>query len=135
MNIIKLCKILDDNGLYYVSDKLFKQAKKDNLLDKRIYIPKDIKDIAGEAWKKRFQDVRFGNQKQFDLARKLMLNNYMSLEEILEIHKFTVEKRFTHSKSDKNPTYWEYRLYGGEEGRKWASEIIKIYLPKKWRVN
>lgn len=135
MNIIKLCKILDDNGLYYVSDKLFKQAKKDNLLDKRIYIPKDIKDIAGEAWKKRFQDVRFGNQKQFDLARKLMLNNYMSLEEILEIHKFTVEKRFTHSKSDKNSTYWEYRLYGGEEGRKWASEIIKIYLPKKWRVN
>lgn len=135
MNIIKLCKILDDNGLYYVSDKLFKQAKKDNMLEKRIYIPKDIKDIAGEAWKKRFQDVRFGNQKQFDLARKLMLNNYMSLEEILEIHKFTVEKRFTHSKSDKNPTYWEYRLYGGEEGRKWASEIIKIYLPKKWRVN
>jgi hypothetical protein len=26
-------------------------------------------------------------------------------------------------------------LHGGEEGRKWASDIVKIYLPKKWRVN
>ena len=135
MGIVKVCKYLDSIGHYKLSDHLFKLAKNDTLLEKRIYIPKDIKDIAGKAWKKRFKEVRFGNEKQFDLARKLMLNNYLELKDVLEIHKFTVEKRFTHSKSEKNPTYWEYQLHGGEEGRRWASDIVKIYIPKKWRVN
>lgn len=135
MGIVKVCKFLDSLGHYRLADDLFKLAKKENILDKRIYIPKDIKEIAAKAWKRRFKDIRFGNEKQFDLARKLMLNNYLELKDIMEIHKFTVDKRFTHSKSEKNPTYWEYQLHGGEEGRRWASDIIKIYLPKKWRVN
>lgn len=135
MRIVKVCKYLDSVGQYHLSDKLFKLAKKDDILEKRIYIPKEVKDIAGKAWKKRFQEVRFGNEKQFDIARKLMLNNYLELKDILEIHKYTVEKRFTYSKSEKNPTYWEYQLHGGEDGRRWASDIVKIYLPKKWRVN
>jgi hypothetical protein len=135
MGIVKVCKFLDSLGHYRLADDLFKLAKKENILDKRIYIPKDIKEIAAKAWKRRFKDIRFGNEKQFDLARKLMLNNYLELKDIMEIHKYTVDKRFTHSKNEKNPTYWEYQLHGGEEGRRWASDIIKIYMPKKWRVN
>ena len=26
-------------------------------------------------------------------------------------------------------------LYGGDDGKKWSSDIIKIYLPKKWKAN
>ena len=53
----------------------------------------------------------------------------------LNIHQYTFEKRYSHSKSKENPTYWEWRLYGGDEGKKWASDIIRIYLPKKWKAN
>jgi hypothetical protein len=57
------------------------------------------------------------------------------LSDVLKIHKYTFEKRFNHSKSDENPTYWEWRLYGGDEGKKWASDIVKIYIPDKWKAN
>ncbi len=59
--------------------------------------------------------------------------NSIPLKLVLEIHKYTVKKRFTHSDSKKHRTYWEYRLHGGEAGRKWAESIIRSYLPKEVR--
>lgn len=134
---VKICKILDDKKLFALSDKIFikfANTKKD-ILKKRILIPSNVKKTAEEAYKKRFSDIKFGDKDMFEIARKLHQNTYIELKDILEIHKYTIKKRFTHSKSKKHPSYWEYELHGGEDGKKWASEIIRIYLEKEWKTN
>lgn len=134
MSLIKICYKLDKAGYHFVSDKIFKIAK-DKILDSRIYIPDEVKAEAKEAYDKRFDSLKFGNNHQYEIARLLHTRNYLELSTILEIHEYTVDKRYSHSKKGTNPTYWEYKLYGGEAGRRWASDIIKIYLPKKWKIN
>lgn len=135
--IVKICELLDQNNQWRLSDEIFtKYASSDkDILKKRILIPSDVKKNAEEAYKKRLEDIRFGKEKDYEIARQLFQRNYLELDEILKIHKYTVENRYTRSKSKKMPSYWEYELYGGEDGRKWASDIIKIYLPKKWKTN
>jgi hypothetical protein len=114
----------------------FKIAKSNkSILEKRILIPSDVKKNAEEAYKKRFDEIRFGDHKTYELARQLFQRTYLEIEEILKIHEYTVKNRYIRSKSKKQPSYWEYMLHGGDEGRKWASDIIKIYLPKKWKTN
>ena len=134
---IKICKYLDNINLYSLSDKIFAKfaETQSDILKKRILIPTKVAKEAEEAYKKRFDEVKFGNKEMFEIARKLHQNNYMSIEDILEIHKYTIKHRFTYSKSKKHPSYWEFQLHGGNEGKKWASDIIRIYLPKKWKVN
>lgn len=134
--IINLCKSLDSKKLYHLADRVFnKFASKDSIMDKRIFIPYEIRDVAEKAYKERLGKINFGSQKDYDIAKDLYTRSYLELRDVLKIHKYTVEKRFSHSKSKENPTYWEWRLYGGDEGRKWASDIIKIYLPDKWKAN
>ena len=135
--IIKICKILDQQHLFKLSDQIFNKyaSKDDDILDKKIFIPYEIRKIAEEAYKKRLGDIRFGSQKDYNIAQDLYTRTYLELKDVLKIHKYTFENRYTHSKSDKNPTYWEWRLYGGDEGKKWSSDIVKIYLPKKWKPN
>ena len=132
---LKVCKILDDNQQYHLSDFVFNKfaLSYTEILEKRILVPDAVKHIAKEAYDKRFGEIRFGTQHDYDMAREINLRIYLSLDDVLKIHQFTYERRYNHSKSDKNPTYWEYRLYGGEEGRKWASDIIRLYLPNKWK--
>lgn len=136
-NFVKLCKILDSLGMYSLSDNIFiKVAEKDkDILDKRIFIPYEVRKVAEEAYKKRLGDIKFGTPKEHEIARQLSTRTYLEISEILKIHEYTVDKRYSHSKSKNNPTYWEYQLYAGDEGRRWASDIIKIYLPKKWKRN
>jgi len=134
--IIILCKILDSKQLYKLSDTVFdKFASKQSIMDKKIFIPYEIRKIAEEAYKKRLDKINFGTQKDYDIARDLSNRSYLELSDVLKIHKYTFENRFTHSKNKENPTYWEWRLYGGDEGKKWSSDIIKIYLPDKWKAN
>ena len=136
-NIIKICKVLDDNYNYKLADKIFYKfaISKKNILDKRILIPLDVKKNIETAYNKRYKDVSFGSNAQFEMAKELITRTYIELDKVLDIHEFTVKHRFTHSKSKKHPSYWEYQLHGGDEGKKWASDIIKIYLPKKWKSN
>ena len=61
--------------------------------------------------------------------------NGVVTETVLKVHKITAKKFFSRSKKDKSPTYWEYLCYGGDEGKWWAENIIKIYLRKDWRSN
>ena len=126
MSLLKICYKLDRIGLYHLSDAIFKVANNNDILKKKIYIPQEVKDIAKEAYDKRFDSLKFGNNNQYDLARLLHTRNYLELSTILEIHEYTVDKRYSYSKKGTNPTHWEYKLHGGEEGRKWASDIIKI---------
>jgi hypothetical protein len=134
--IINLCKILDSQKLYQLSDTVFnKFASNQSIMDKKIFIPYEIKNVAEEAYKKRLDKINFGSQKEYDLARDLFTRSYLELSDVLKIHQYTFEKRYSHSKSKENPTYWEWRLYGGDEGRKWSSDIVRIYLPKKWKAN
>jgi hypothetical protein len=135
--IVKICDLLDQTNQWRLADEIFtKYASSDkDILKKRILIPSEIKKIAEDAYKQRLEDVRFGKEKDFEIARQLYQRNYLELEEILKIHIYTFENRYKHSKSKKMPSYWEYELYGGDEGRKWASDIIRIYLPKKWKAN
>lgn len=135
MSLVKICCKLDRLGLYHLSDAIFKIANKNNILKKRIYIPQEVKDVAKEAYDKRFDKLKFGNNNQYEIARLLHTRNYLEISSILEIHEYTVDKRYSYSKKGTNPTHWEYKLHGGEEGRRWASDIIKIYLPKKWKIN
>lgn len=138
MNIfIKVCKILDENNLFHLSDKLFiklAESQKD-ILKKRILIPTKVAKEAEEAYKKRFDEVKYGDKDMFEIARKLHQNSYMEISDILDIHKYTIKHRFTRSRSKKHPSYWEYQLYGGTEGKDWSSDIIRIYLPNKWKIN
>lgn len=135
--LIKVCKILDDKNLFHLSDKLFikiAESQKD-ILKKRILIPTKVAKEAEEAYRKRFDEVKFGDKDMFEIARKLHQNSYMEISDILEIHKYTIKHRFTHSRSKKHPSYWEYQLHGGTEGKDWSSDIIRIYLPTKWKIN
>lgn len=135
--IIKLCKELDSKNLFSISDKLFTkfaESQKD-ILKKRILIPTKVSKEAEDAYKKRFDDIKYGDKDMFEIARKLHQNSYMEIDDIFEIHKYTMKHRFSHSKSKKHPSYWEYQLYGGDEGKNWSSDIIRIYLPKKWKIN
>lgn len=137
INFISVCKKLDDFGFYEIADNLFikTSSSKKDILDKRILIPLDVKNNAEKAYKKRFDEIRFGNDKDYEIARQLSQRNYIELEDIIKIHKYTVKNRYSRSRSEKQPSYWEYMLYGGDEGRKWASDIVKIYIPKKWETN
>jgi hypothetical protein len=135
--IIRVCNLLDKLYLFSLADKIFlKYAEKEkDIMDKRILIPSEVKKTAEEAYKKRNDELKFGNNEMYEIARLLSIRTYLEMDLILDIHKYTYEKRYSHSKSKKNPTYWEYQCYGGDEGKKWASDIIKIYLPKKWKAN
>jgi hypothetical protein len=135
--IIRVCNLLDKLYLFSLADKIFlKYAEKEkDIMDKRILIPSEVKKIAEEAYKKRNDELKFGNNEMYEIARLLSIRTYLEMDLILDIHKYTYEKRYSHSKSKKNPTYWEYQCYGGDDGKKWASDIIKIYLPKKWKAN
>jgi hypothetical protein len=136
-SIIDICKFLDENSNYELSDKLFIKfaSSKKDILDKRILIPSDVKKIIKEAYDKRTEDIKFGNNASFELAKEFITRTYIELDKVLEIHEYTVKHRNIYSKSKKHPSYWNYMLHGGPEGKKWASDIIKIYLPKKWKVN
>ncbi len=135
--IIKVCNLLDSHNLFSLADKIFhKYAEKEkDIMNKKVFIPYDVRKVAEEAYKKRNDELKFGNPEIHEIARILSIRSYLEIEKILDIHKYTFEKRYSHSKSKKNPTYWEYQCYGGDEGKKWASDIIKIYLPKKWKAN
>ena len=135
--IFEICEYLDKKFDFELSDKIFTkyaESKKD-ILKKRILIPSDVKKIIKEAYEKRYDEVRFGNNDMFELAKEITTRSYIELDKILEIHKYTVKHRNTHSNSKKHPSYWTYQLHGGDDGRKWASDIIKIYLPKDWKTN
>lgn len=135
--IIKICKDLDNKNLFALSDKIFNKfaESKSDILNKRILIPTKVAKEAEDAYKKRFDDIKFGDKDMFEIARKLHQNSYLLLKDVLEIHLYTMKHRFRYSNSKKHPSYWEYLLHGGEEGKKWASDIINIYLPKKWKSN
>ena len=128
--IIKVCNFLDKHNLFHISDIVFNKfaEKEKDILDKRILIPSEVKKAAED-------ELKFGNNEMYEIARLLSIRTYLEIDLILDIHKYTYEKRYSHSKSKKNPTYWEYQLYGGDDGKKWSSDIIKIYLPKKWKAN
>ena len=56
--IIILCKILDSKQLYKLSDTVFdKFASKQSIMDKKIFIPYEIRKIAEEAYKKRLDKI------------------------------------------------------------------------------
>ncbi len=103
-------------------------------MDAQIPVPSGVAEVAKDAYDNRFsKDVNFGDSDMFEIGRMLKNRNSVPLKLVLEIHKYTVKKGFTHSDSKKHRTYWEYRLHGGEAGRKWAESIIRSYLPKEVR--
>jgi hypothetical protein len=58
--IINLCKILDSQKLYQLSDTVFnKFASNQSIMDKKIFIPYEIKNVAEEAYKKRLDKINF----------------------------------------------------------------------------
>ncbi len=103
-------------------------------MDAQIPVPNGVAEIAKDAYDNRYsKDVNFGDSDMFEIGRMLKNRSAVSLKLVLEIHKYTVKHRFTHSDSKKHRTYWEYRLHGGELGRKWSESIIRSYLPKEVR--
>lgn len=103
-------------------------------MDAQIPVPNGVAEVAKDAYDNRFdKDVNFGDSDMFEIGRMLKNRSSVPLKLVLEIHKYTVKHRFTHSDSKKHRTYWEYRLHGGEAGRKWSESIIRSYLPKEVR--
>ena len=135
-NLLKICEKLDLLNYQKDSDTIFfKLASKQSILKKRILIPSDVQKNAEKAYKDRYKNLVYGNQSMFEIAKDLYTRVYLDLEDVLKIHKYTMKNRFSKSNSKKQPSYWEYELHGGEEGRIWASNIIRIYLPEKWISN
>ena len=135
-NLLKICEKLDLLNYQKDSDTIFfKLASKQSILKKRILIPSDVQKNAEKAYKDRYKNLVYGNQSMFEIAKDLYTRVYLDLEDVLKIHKYTMKHRFSKSSSKKQPSYWEYELHGGEEGRIWASNIIRIYLPEKWISN
>ena len=103
-------------------------------LDAQIPVPSGVAEIAKDAYDNRYdKDVNFGDADMYETARLLKSRSSVPLKLVLEIHKYTVKHRFTKSDSKKHRSYWEYRLHGGEPGRKWSESIIRSYLPKEVR--
>ena len=68
--IIDLCKTLDQNKLFQLADKVFeKYASRDSILDKKIFIPYEIRKIAEDAYKERLGKINFGSQKDYEIGR------------------------------------------------------------------
>jgi hypothetical protein len=137
MNLLELCNKLDSFGFYHMSDTLMTRFSmtKQEFMDKRILIPMDVKMNSKEAYDKRLGDLKFGGAESYEFARQLSLNYYVSLEDIVKIHKYLQRNRNSANYSETNPLYWEYQLYGGEEARKWAENMVRIYVPEKWRFS
>ena len=132
--LINICLELDNKGLYKQADDLFiKEASNKTLMKKKILIPSDVKEIATEAYSKKTGNVKFGTPSQIEVARKLKMRTYLDLEEVLDIFEYTVKNKNIHLKGKKTKSYLEWTLYGGDAGLKWSSDIVKLYLPKKWR--
>ena len=94
--IINLCKILDSQKLYHLSDTVFnKFASKDSIMDKKIFIPYEIKSVAEEAYKKRLGKINFGSQKEYDIARDLFTRSYLELSDVLKIHQYTFQGTYS----------------------------------------
>jgi hypothetical protein len=91
--------------------------------------------MAVRAYGHRNKDVKFGTVEDIEIARQLSQRSYLELDTVLKIHKITSKKWHSHSKKNDNPTYWEYLCYGGDEGKYWAENIIKLYLTKEWKIN
>lgn len=102
---------------------------------KQILIPGNVKAMAVKAYGHRNKDVKFGTIEDIEIARQLSQRSYLELDTVLKIHKITAKTWHSHSKKDDSPKYWEYLCYGGDEGKSWAENIIKIYLTKDWRIN
>lgn len=121
--------LIDEN------DKLFKLAFNKlaaDVMKTEISVPDDVAKIAEEAYDKRFNaGVNFGDSDMFELARLLKSRKYLPLSTVLDIHKYTVKHRFTHSDSKSHRTYWEWRLHGGEPARRWSESIVRAYIPKE----
>jgi hypothetical protein len=119
------------------NDELFKVAFKKlaaDVMKTEISVPNDVSKIAEEAYDKRFSSgVNFGDSDMFELARLLKSRKYLPLSIVLDIHKYTVKHRFSHSDSKTHRTYWEWKLYGGEPARKWSESIVRAYIPKEVR--
>jgi hypothetical protein len=133
-NFIRICKELDNKGLYKEADKMMLKFAADALMSKKILIPSDVKEIAKEAYDGRLGDIRYGTPKQIEIARQLKTRTYMDLRDVLEIFQYTVRNKSAHLKSKKSRSYLEWTLYGGDAGRDWSERIIRIYLPEKWKV-
>ena len=134
---LKFCSDLDELGFINESDNVFRKYaySHNELLKKQILIPANVKSIATKAYGYRNKDIKFGTLEDIEVARQLTQRSYLELDTVLKIHKITAKKWHSHSKKDDNPTYWEYLCYGGDDGKSWAENIIKIYLTKEWKIN
>lgn len=134
---LKFCQDLDELGYYQEVDNNFLKfaSNQNELLKKQILIPGKVREMAFKAYQQRNKDIKFGTVEDIEIARQLSQRSYLELETVLKVHKITAKKFFTRSKKDKSPTYWEYLCYGGDEGKWWAENIIKIYLRKNWKSN
>lgn len=117
MNLLEPCNKLDSFGFYHMSDTLMTRLSmtKQEFLEKRILIPMDVKINAKEAYDKRLGELKFGGSESYEFARQLSMNYYVSLDDIVKIHKYLQRNRNSANYSETNPLYWEYQLYGGEE--------------------
>jgi hypothetical protein len=134
---LSFCSDLDELGYLDEADHVFhKYASKHNdLLKKQILIPIKVKEIALKAYKHKNKEIKFGSVEDIEIARQLSQRSYLELDTVLKVHKITMKKFFSHSKKEDSPTYWEYLCYGGDDGKHWAENIIKIYLSKNWKAN
>ena len=135
--LLKFCADLDELGYFKYADNVFHKYAftQSELMKKQILIPGQVRSMAVKAYGHRNKDVKFGTVEDIEIARQLSQRSYLELDTVLKIHKITAKKWHSHSKKDDNPTYWEYLCYGGDEGKYWAENIIKLYLTKEWKIN
>jgi hypothetical protein len=134
---LKFCADLDELGYLDEADDIFFRyaAKHNDFLKKQILIPIKVREIALKAYTHKNKDIKFGSIEDIEIARQLSQRSYLELDTVLKVHKITMKKFYSRSKKEKSPTYWEYLCYGGDDGKHWAENIIKIYLNKEWKAN
>jgi capsule polysaccharide export protein KpsC/LpsZ len=135
--LLRFCADLDESGYHKYADTVFQKLAfaKDDLMKKQILIPGQVKTKATKAYGHRNKDIKFGTLEDIEIARQLSQRSYLELDTVLKIHKITAKKWHSHSKKEDSPTFWEYLCYGGDEGKFWAENIIKLYLTKDWKIN
>ena len=112
---------------------LFKNKKRKKILNK--FKTLERANLYFEKLIFKNKEIKFGSVEDIEIARQLSQRSYLELDTVLKIHKITAKKWHSHSKKDDSPKYWEYLCYGGDEGKSWAENIIKIYLTKEWKIN
>jgi hypothetical protein len=113
------------------NNKLYRTAE--NLSEKFI-VPSNVQKIAQEGYDWGRNNRNYCSSKQLELSRILAMQNMIKLSDIIDIHEYTAKNRFRIPSDPDRKEAWIWKMYGGEEARRWSEYIVRVNSKKHLKV-